>query len=106
MPYKDGGLFAFIADWWQFGAYLIGGIALYITGRERQRYRVDEVGRDVSTLKRDLAEMKSEFSKGGRDHAAEIVTTTRALAEISTGQAHILRELGQLREELRGKADK
>ena len=87
MTYRDGGFFAFVQDWWQFGAYLIAGIALYVTGRERQRYRVDEVGRDVAALKRDLSDMKSEFTKGGRDHAEEIIATTRALAEISTGQS-------------------
>ena len=101
-----GSIWRIINDWWQFGAYIVAGVVLYVTGRERQRYRVDEVGRDVAALKLDVSEIKTELSKEGRDHASEIIETTRALAEISTGQAHILRELGQLREELRGKADK
>lgn len=113
MPYRDSGLIAFIADWWQFGAYIIAGVILYVTGRERQRYKVDAVGRDVTALKEAVAEIKAGLASENKDHNAEAISTAKALAEISAGQVHILKEvagfktdLSELRKEIKEKADK
>jgi hypothetical protein len=94
MPYKAE-LGAFVADWWQFGAFLVGGLIAYVAGRERQRFRVDQIGQEV----RDQGERIAALEKQGTAEAVQ-------LAQIVTTQQHILTALDDIKRALQGKADK
>jgi hypothetical protein len=94
MPYKTD-LAAFVADWWQFGVFLAGAVIAFGAGRERQRYRLDQVGREV----KDQGDRIEALEKQGNAEAVQ-------LAQIVTTQQHILRALEEIKESLKGKADK
>lgn len=94
MPYKAD-IATLVADWWQFVFFLIGGAIAFIAGKERQRFKVDQIGREVE-------------QQGRRIRALEVQGQSEAvqLAGIATSQAHILTSLEEIKNTLRGKADK
>lgn len=85
----------FLQDTWQFIAFLFGGIFAFVLGRERQRWRIDQLGEKVSDLDRRITGLEEQGH-------VEAVT----LAEIRTTQTTILDALAELRADLKGKADK
>jgi hypothetical protein len=87
MPYKAE-LHTIIADWWQFAVFLGGAVVAFIVGKERQRFKVDQIGREVEAQE--------------KQGAAEAVQ----LAQIVTSQSHILRTLDEIKQALGTKADK
>jgi hypothetical protein len=94
MPYKAE-LHTIIADWWQFAVFLGGAVVAFIVGKERQRFKVDQIGREVEAQ----GERIKALEKQG---AAEAVQ----LAQIVTSQSHILRTLDEIKQALGTKADK
>lgn len=84
-----------VKDWWGFVAFIIGGLLAYSAGKERQRYKVDQIGTEVER-------------QGKRIEALERQGNTEAvqLAEIAMSQTHILNSLNEIKQALRGKADK
>ena len=90
-----GSLVEIIQGWWGFGAFVVGGLIAYSAGRERQRYKIDQIGVEVER-------------QGVRIEALERQGNTEAvqLAEIATSQTHILSSLNEIKEVLRRKADK
>lgn len=94
MPYKAD-LPTLIADLWQFAVFLGSAVIAFIIGRERQRFKVDQIGRDVE-------------AQGERIKALEKQGTAEAvqLAQIITSQGHILCTLDEIKQALGGKADK
>lgn len=105
MPYKTD-LANFIADWWQFGAFIAVSVIAFLGGRERQRYKVDEIGRDVCALKADLKEVRKELANMHEQDGAEAVSAAKAITELATDVRYLRRMMDELRAELRGKADK
>lgn len=84
-----------VADWWQFAAFVTGTAVAFLIGRERQRFKVDQIGRDVDAQGKRIAALEAQGN-------AEAVQ----LAEIVVTQGHILTALEDIKETLRGKADK
>lgn len=97
---------AFIKDWWGFGAFLAGAAGAYLTGRERQRYRVDAVGKDVSALKKDVDAVRKELGEIRTIEATEAVASARAITELATDVRYLRKAMDELRDDLRRKADK
>lgn len=95
MPYRDSLVASLIADWWQFVAFAVGGLVAYVAGRERTRFRVDQIGREV----RAQGERIAALERQGNSEAVQ-------LAQIATTQGHILKELGEIKVAMRGKADR
>jgi pantothenate kinase type III len=94
MPYKAE-LHTIITDWWQFAVFVGGAFIAFVVGKERQRFKVDQIGREVE-------------AQGERIKALEKQGTAEAvqLAQIVTSQGHILRTLDEIKQALGGKADK
>jgi len=101
MPYKAD-LANFIADWWQCGVLWALSFAAYITGRERQRHKVDDVGKQLEDVEKEQARQGARILALEKQGNAEAVT----LAEIVTTQGHILKALEEIKGTLKGKADK
>jgi phage-related minor tail protein len=95
MPYRDAGFWGFIADWWGFLAFLGAGAVAFLAGKERQRYRVDQIGKDVEILAKRVKALEVQGN-------AEAVT----LGEIKVMLSQIVQALGEVRADLKGKADK
>lgn len=94
MPYKTE-LSVFIADWWGFGAFLVGALVAFIAGRERQRYQVDAIGREVAAQSKRIERLESQ----GNYEAVR-------LGEIITTQNYIKETLIEIKQAMGGKADK
>lgn len=94
MPYKAD-IAALAADWWQFGVFLAGAIIAFFVGKERQRFRVDQIGKEVEAQGKRIEALE----KQGNAEAVQ-------LAQIVTTQGHILKALEEIKGTLKGKADK
>lgn len=94
MPYKAE-IANIVTDWWQFAVFLGGAFIAFAVGKERQRFKVDQIGREVE-------------AQGERIKALEKQGTAEAvqLAQIVTSQGHILRTLDEIKQALGTKADK
>lgn len=92
---RDGGLVAFVRDWWTVGVFLAGLVVSYIAGRERQRYRIDDLYGKVQSQDARLKHLEDQGQ-------AEAIT----LAEIRVQQANILAALREIKETMARKADK
>lgn len=86
---------AALREWWPFGVFLIGGWVSFLIGKERQRWRVDQIGIEVSKQGARIDKLEAQGQ-------AEAVT----LGEIKVTQELILAALSNLRDDLKGKADK
>lgn len=95
MPYRDAGFWGFISDWWGFLAFLGAGAVAFLAGKERQRYRVDQIGKDVEAITKRVKALEVQ---GG-----DVAVT---LGEIKVMLAQIVQALGEVKADLRGKADK
>lgn len=102
MPLKESGLVEFLLDWWQFFAFVAGGVLAIITMKERNRYRVSDLAKKVDHLDADLREMKADL----REMKSQGNTEAVALAEIATMQRVIVADLTWIKKQLDGKADK
>jgi hypothetical protein len=91
----DGGFGAFVRDWWTIGVFMAGLVVSYIAGRERQRYRIDDL---YGKVKAQDARLKVLEDQG----QAEAIT----LAEIRVQQVNILAALSEIKDALARKADK
>lgn len=85
----------FVADWWQFGAFVGGAVIAFLVGKERQRYKVDQIGQEVEAQGKRIEKLETQGN-------AEAVQ----LAQIVTSQTHIIRTLEEIKTGLRGKVDK
>lgn len=101
MPYKSD-LATFIADWWQFGAFIGAAIVAFLAGKERQRFKVDQIGKDLERLSLKVDGQAQDIEGLKAQGNAEAVT----LAQIVTSQGYIVRTLDEIKDALRGKADK
>ena len=89
------GVALFVKEWWAVLLFLIGGVWAVLMGRERNAWRIDQVGRKIEEVERRVSHLETQG-------AAEAVT----LAEIKIQLATVIETLGELRAELKGKADK
>lgn len=96
----------FVADWWQFGAFMIGAIVAFLVGKERQRYKIDQIGHDVESLSQKVDRQGAEIESMRREENANAVHSTEVLTKLITSQGHIIQTLEEIKEALRGKADK
>lgn len=94
MPYQSG-LLGFLSEWWQFVAFVAAGIVAFVMGKERTRWRVDQLGDRVKDLDQRMVRLE-------RQGNAEAVT----LAEIKATLGGIKDSLAEMRDDLKGKADK
>ena len=79
-----------LRDWWGFAAFVLTGIISYIAGRERQRFRIDDLGRKVEAQEKRLKTLEEQ----GRAEAI-------SLAELRSSQAAILQALSEIRQDIR-----
>lgn len=86
---------SYIAEWWQFAVFALGGYGFYIVGRERQRFQIDQIGREVNRQSHEIEALKAQGT-------SEAIT----LAGIVATQAHIMASLEDIKETLKEKADK
>lgn len=96
----------FVADWWQFGAFIFGAMVAFLVGKERQRYKVDQIGRDVEALSQKVDRQGAEIESMRRDENANALHSTEVLTKLITSQGHIIQSLEEIKEALKGKADK
>ena len=95
-----------VSDWWQFAAFLAAAVVAYVTGRERQRWRVHELGekidrQDAEHNKR-MERLFSRVAQLERDTAQD----GRTLSSIDATQKQILSALDQMRAQLDQKQDR
>lgn len=84
-----------VLDWWQFLVFLIGGVIAFMAGKERQRFKVEQIGIEVDNQSKRIKALEEQ----GNVEAVQ-------LAQIVTTQSHILEALAEIKESLQGKADK
>lgn len=94
MPYKTD-VAALLIDWWQFGFFILGGVIAFFVGKERQRYRLDQIGQEVEDQGKRIRALETQGN-------AEAVQ----LAQIVTSQGYIVQALDEIKASLRGKVDK
>ncbi len=81
---ETSGFMKILHENWQFLAFIVGGIAAYITGRERTRWKVHDVGDSV-------AKMDERIAKLERINAQQSVQ----LAAIDAHLQHLLGKVGK-----------
>lgn len=101
MPYKFD-LLNMLQDWWGFVAFALGGFAAFVVGKERQRYKVDQVGKDVEKLSQRVTKQSAEIEALKQQGNTEAV----ALAGIASTQQYIVKTLDEIKANLKEKADK
>lgn len=91
---------------WEFIVFILAGAFGLLIGRERQRWRVDQIGQKLDEVER---EMRDEFRRikarehddeKGKQHVAVL------LVRLETKQSAIFDTLVEMRKELKGKVDK
>ncbi|MDZ7824683.1 MAG: hypothetical protein U5K75_12075 [Ahrensia sp.] len=85
----------FILDYWHFGAWLLAGIIGIAVGKERTRFKVDQVG----------AELKAQGERI-KTLEAQGVKFEVHLAKISVSVDNIVKSVDEVKQTLRSKADK
>lgn len=105
MPYKAE-IINLVSDWWQFAAFLGLGIVSFIVGRERQRYKVDEVGRDVCRLQKVVQEMQKDMSAMHTQDNIDAVSAATSITALSQDIKYLRESMDEIKNELRRKADK
>ena len=92
---EEYGLWQAVQDWWALG-FTVGAAAIaYIAGRERQRTHLDDLVRRVDAQEVRLRDMERQQGTDGK-----------LLVEIRTQQNSILSLLKEVKDDLKGKADK
>lgn len=86
---------AALREWWHVGLFLVGGAFAAMMGRERNTWRISEVGRKVDDIEGRVRKLEAQG-------AAEAIT----LAEIKITLANITTLLSELKHDLQGKQDK
>ena len=94
MPYKAE-IANIVTDWWQFAVFVGGAFIAFIVGKERQRFKVDQIGREVEAQGKRIAALETQGN-------AEAVQ----LAQIVTSQTYIMKTLDEIKQSLKGKADR
>lgn len=84
-----------VREWWDVGAFIVAGVLAFIVGKERQRWRVNQIGEEVEKQGKRISHLEAQGH-----------TSAVTLAEIRTNQNLILTMLRELREDLKGKVDK
>lgn len=105
MPYKAD-IANFISDWWQFAFFIGGAFIAFIVGKERQRYKVDEIGRVVDRLEAGLKDVRKELSSMHQHEGAEAISSARSITELATDIRYLRKAIDEMRAELKEKADK
>ena len=116
MPYKME-VGALIADWWGFVVFLVGVGVAYITGKERQHYKVEQLQKDLLSLKKDMADgrealkkdiasVPKELSDMHAQDGSEAVAAAKAITELATDVKYLRKGMDDLHAELRRKVDK
>ena len=95
-----------IKDWWGFGAFIIGGLLAFSAGKERQRYKVDQIGRDVDRQGGEIQELRLEVEKMRTEETKNALHATEIVTKLVVSQGHIIERLDEIRVALRGKVDK
>ena len=95
MPYRDADLWGIIGDWWAFGAFIGTALIGFFIGRERQRWRVDQIGQEVQNQGHRITILETQ----GNSDAVQ-------LAKIISTQTHILEGLHEIKASLQQKVDK
>ena len=94
MPYKSE-ISNIVTDWWQFIAYLAVAWSSFLIGRERQRFKIQELAQIVTKQ----GERIEALERQGNAEAVQ-------LAKIVTSQAYIMKTLDEIKQSLKGKADR
>lgn len=84
-----------LKDWWAFAAFVGGGVVAFFLGQERRRYKIEDLAQKFERFEIELESLKNQ----GRQEAVSV-------AEVRVQLTMILAAVTELREELRGKADK
>lgn len=105
MPEKAD-IVSFVADWWQFGAFLIVSLAAFMTGKERQRYKIGQIGQDLDRLSKKVDQQGADIDSMRREENANAVHSAEVLTKLITQQGHIIQALEEIKVSLKGKADK
>ena len=92
---EEYGLWQAVQDWWALG-FTVGAAAIaYVAGRERQRSHLDDLERRVDAQDSRLKDLERQQGTDGR-----------LLVQIRTQQDSILSLLKEVKDDLKGKADK
>lgn len=105
MPFKTE-ITSLVQDWWQFAFFIGGAFIAFIVGKERQRYKVEDIGRDVVGLKDELQEVRKELASMHQQDGAEAVSSARSITELATDIRYLRKTVDEMRAELKEKADK
>lgn len=95
-----------VSDWWRFAFVVVGAILAFVLGRERQRYKVDQIGKEVCFLKEEMKEIRKELSSMHTQEGADAVEATRSITELSVDIKYLRKTIDEIRLELKQKADK
>lgn len=105
MPFKTE-ITNLVQDWWQFAFFVGGAFVAFIVGKERQRYKVEDIGRDVSGLKKEVQDLREELTLIHKQEGAEAVSSARSITELATDIRYLRKTVDEMRAELKEKADK
>lgn len=105
MPEKAD-IVPFVADWWQFGAFMIASFVAYMTGKERQRYKIGQIGQDLERLSKKVDQQGADIDSMRREENANAVHSAEVLTKLITQQGHIIQTLNEIKDALKSKADK
>ena len=95
-----------VSDWWQFAAFLAAAVVAYVTGRERQRWHVHELGEKIDRQDAEHNERMERLFSRVAQLERDTVQDGRMLASIDATQKQILSTLGQMRAQLDQKQDR
>jgi hypothetical protein len=82
-------------DWWAFVAFMLTGAIGWVLGLERNRWRIDDVGRAVGHLEERVKTLEAQGMASERSQA----TSNEKLD-------HIREDLREIKKDLRGKEDR
>lgn len=101
-PMPENLITAALRDWWQFILAIFGIWGSYRVGTERQRWRVDEIGKAVEGLNARVAALEGQ----GREEAVSLARMLNTQQHIVEALAGLREEMRELRHEMRNKADR
>lgn len=95
-----------IADWWQFLVFALGAVLTFLMGKERQRYKVDQIGKEVQWLRGEMREVRKELKAMHEGDGEKAIHDATSIAKLDTDIEYLKSGFDDLRNELRRKADK
>lgn len=100
MPDRMLKLTTFLAEWWSVLVFMFSAVIAFIIGRERQRWKVDQLGEQIQKLNEDHEKNLVKIVNRVERLEKERVADAQVLSGIAATQGQILERLEWIQRDL------